>query len=86
MIPNSTLCPVCGATSRRNCEINEMVGAAEGEIECMWEDIDPDILREDRDEQRRIEADLRRDLYQGLQPPAPAFAQKVANCRHGWAD
>ena len=55
----SGICPVCGAASRRNCEINEMAGTAEGEIECMWEEPDPDILREDRDERRRLEKEDR---------------------------
>ena len=55
----SGICPVCGAASPRNCEINEMMGAAEGEIECMWDELDPDILREDREERRRLEKEDR---------------------------
>lgn len=46
------LCPWCGAYSRRSCEMEEEMGV------CPWEEMDepdPDILREDRDERRRLE-------------------------------
>lgn len=44
------LCPWCGAYSRRFCEMEEEMGV------CPWEEMepDPDILREDRDERRRL--------------------------------
>ncbi len=41
------ICPFCGAYSRRSCELEDDAG------ECLWE-LDPDILREDRDERERI--------------------------------
>jgi len=46
-----TLCPWCGAYSKRACELEEEMDV------CPWEEIepDPDILREDRDERRRVE-------------------------------
>lgn len=50
-----TICPWCGAWSRRSCEMEEQMGS------CPWEDSgaldepDPDRLREDRDERRRLE-------------------------------
>ena len=46
------LCPWCGAYSRRSCEMEDEMGV------CPWEEMeeaDPDILREDRDERRRLE-------------------------------
>lgn len=49
----ATPCPICGAYSRRNCELPEMSGVED--IECQWEELDPDILREDRDERQRLE-------------------------------
>lgn len=47
------LCPWCGAHSRRSCELEEEMGS------CPWEDSepDPDQLRDDRDERRRLEKD-----------------------------
>lgn len=53
MTDDTTLCPFCGAYSRRSCELKE-------EMErCPWseaeEEPDPDRLREDRDERRRLE-------------------------------
>lgn len=52
-----TLCPYCGAYSTRACEWDPDQPDA-----CPWFEIgdeddepDPDILREDRDERRRIE-------------------------------
>jgi hypothetical protein len=50
-----TLCPFCGAYSPRSCELEEETGG-----ECPWLEIiedepDPDILRDDRDERRRLE-------------------------------
>ncbi len=46
------ICPICGAASRRQCDLPFISGV--GDIECQWE-MDPDILREDRDERRGIE-------------------------------
>ena len=51
----SELCPFCGAYSPRQCEIEDEIGGAE----CPWESLiadepDPDILRDDRDERRRL--------------------------------
>lgn len=50
-MPRDPICPFCGAYSTRSCEMTEDVGI------CVWEESepDPDILREDRDERRRIE-------------------------------
>jgi hypothetical protein len=50
-MPGDPLCPFCGAYSPRSCELSEDAGV------CAWEESepDPDILREDRDERRRIE-------------------------------
>ena len=51
------LCPFCGAYSPRKCELEEEMAGAE----CPWESLiadealDPDRLREDRDERRRLE-------------------------------
>lgn len=47
----SPLCPFCGAYSPRSCELEEEAGC------CPWEESepDPDELRDDRDERRRIE-------------------------------
>lgn len=41
-------CPWCGAYSRRSCYMEVDMGY------CPWDEPDPDILREDRDEQRRL--------------------------------
>ena len=46
------LCPFCGAYSRRACEMEDDTGG-----ECLWdesEELDPDRLREDRDERNRL--------------------------------
>ena len=49
------LCPFCGAYSPRSCELeDEFPGSS-----CPWADQladepDPDILRDDRDERRRL--------------------------------
>ncbi len=47
------LCPWCGAYSPRSCEIEDEISGAS----CPWEDseLDPDLLRDDRDERRRME-------------------------------
>lgn len=54
---DNDLCPWCGAASRRQCELEEDMGS------CPWEDSeaepDPDRLREDRDERRRMEKEQR---------------------------
>ena len=44
------LCPWCGAYSSRSCELEEEMGS------CPWEDSepDPDVLREDAHERRRL--------------------------------
>lgn len=49
------LCPFCGAYSPSRCELEEETGGV-----CPWEEIledepDPDLLRDDRDERRRLE-------------------------------
>lgn len=52
-MPREPLCPFCGRFSPGSCGIEaEIAGAS-----CPWEDsdLDPDLLREDRDERRRIE-------------------------------
>lgn len=45
-----TLCPFCGAYSRRSCELEEEMGS------CPWEDgeLDADLLRDDAHERRRL--------------------------------
>lgn len=51
-------CPFCGAYSRRSCEMEDEMGY------CGWDDApepDPDILRDDRDERRRIEKEYPHD-------------------------
>ena len=50
-MPSEPLCPFCGAYSPRSCDLSEDAGV------CAWEESepDPDILREDRAERRRIE-------------------------------
>ena len=50
---DDSICPWCGAYSTRSCELEEEMGM------CPWQEQqdaepDPDILREDRDERRRI--------------------------------
>ncbi len=45
------LCPFCGAYSRRSCELEDETGG-----ECLWE-MDPDRLREGRDERARLDAE-----------------------------
>ena len=50
---NKDICPFCGAASRRQCYLPFVSGVED--IECQWE-LDPDILREDQDERRLIEA------------------------------
>jgi len=46
-----TLCPWCGAYSKRQCELKEEMGV------CPWEESepDPDRLREDRDERDALD-------------------------------
>lgn len=50
---HDTICPFCGAYSRRSCEMEDETGV------CAWEDAteepDPDRLREDRDERSRLD-------------------------------
>lgn len=48
---SGVLCPWCGAYSPRQCELEDDLG------ECPWENSepDPDRLREDRDERRRLD-------------------------------
>lgn len=48
---DKSMCPICGAWSRRSCDMEEELGV------CPWEESqpDPDILRDDRNERRRIE-------------------------------
>ena len=51
---DEALCPFCGAYSSRSCDLIEDAG------HCPWEEIedaDPDRLREDRDERRRLNAE-----------------------------
>ena len=50
---DGTLCPFCGAYSTHSCEIED----EDSGTPCPWEEIqpDPDRLREDRDERRRLE-------------------------------
>lgn len=55
MTGDAPLCPFCGAYSARQCELEDETGG-----ECPWElsrddEPDPDILRDDRGERRRVE-------------------------------
>lgn len=47
-------CEFCGAYSPRSCEWEEMTGQSAETAPCQHEP-DPDRLREDRDERRRME-------------------------------
>ena len=49
---NDELCPFCGAYSPRFCELLEETGGI-----CPWEESspDPDLLREDANERKRLE-------------------------------
>jgi len=56
------ICPFCGAYSPRSCELEEELAGAE----CPWKELiadepDPDLLREYRNEMRRIFAEDRHD-------------------------
>lgn len=58
------ICPFCGSWSIRSCDLMEETGG-----ECPWglmkeDEPDPDILREDRDERRRL-MDEDRDYGRG---------------------
>jgi hypothetical protein len=59
----SKLCPFCGAYSANACEIED----EDSGIECAWwvdsvaDEPDPDLLREQRDDMRRIFGDDRYD-------------------------
>ena len=46
------LCEFCGSYSPRDCELREEMDGV-----CPWEEseLDPDRLREDRDERRRVD-------------------------------
>ncbi len=52
------ICPICGAASRRQCDLPYVSGV--GDIECQWE-LDPDILREDRDDRRGLDQEDKTD-------------------------
>ncbi len=56
----SDICRWCGSYSTRNCEWEEKTGNMPESAPCEFEDPfdpDPDYLREDRDERRRLERD-----------------------------
>lgn len=52
-----TVCPHCGAYSRRSCEWEEMTDTPRATAPCNFDEwgADPDRLREDREERRRLE-------------------------------
>ena len=50
-----TLCPFCSAYSPRVCELEEETGGECPWLEILEDEPDPDILRDDRDERRRLE-------------------------------
>jgi hypothetical protein len=50
-----TCCPFCGAYSRKSCELEDDMGPGS----CLWDEPDPDLLREDRDEIKRLEREYR---------------------------
>lgn len=56
----STVCPYCGAYSRRSCEWQEMTGNMPESAPCEFDDweIDPDRAREDRDERRQLDREI----------------------------
>ena len=60
MSDRDKLCEFCGAYSPRSCELREEMGGF-----CPWEEMDdepdPDRMREDRDERRRLEKELPND-------------------------
>ncbi len=49
-----TICPFCGAGSRRACDMEDEVGYCPAEEMDHDFYMDPDRLREDRDERKRI--------------------------------
>lgn len=52
------ICPYCGAWSQRSCEWEEMTGNMPESAPCNFDDTwgkDPDRLREDRDERRKLD-------------------------------
>jgi len=55
-----TVCPHCGAYSRRSCEWEEMTGEPPESAPCEFEDweIDPDRMREDRDERQKLDREI----------------------------
>lgn len=55
------LCPFCGAYSRRSCELEDEAGCCPWEESGALDEPDPDIMREDRDECRRLEKDTVHD-------------------------
>ena len=62
----TTLCPYCGAYSRRSCEYEEMTGMPRSCAPCEeddeWDLPDPDLAREDRDDRREaLNAEGRND-------------------------
>jgi hypothetical protein len=50
-----TICTVCGAYSRRSCELEDEFGMCPFEEMGGWDEPDPDQLREDRDERARVD-------------------------------
>lgn len=52
------ICPFCGAYSRRSCEMEDEMGYCPADE---IEPIDPDLLREDRDELQRLARDCSDD-------------------------
>lgn len=60
---STTCCPHCGAYSRRSCEWESMTGCPPESAPCEFDEWDaepdPDRLREDRDERRRLEKEDR---------------------------
>jgi len=56
-MPEPTVCPYCGAYSRRSCEWEEMTDTPRATAPCNFDewDRDPDRLREDRDERKQLE-------------------------------
>ncbi len=56
-MPEPTVCPHCGAYSRRSCEWEEMTGNMAESAPCNFDewDVDPDFMRDDRAERERLE-------------------------------
>lgn len=51
-----TMCPHCGADSRRACDLEDDLGTCPFDEMGGWDEPDSDYAREERDERRRVDA------------------------------